>query len=375
VIPTAAKKARGRWKCYQAAPPDEPTLRRLFGRPGVTGLAVLLGSASGGLACRDFDRLLSYQSWAAAHPELAAALPTVATARGRHVYFRGPEGFADLGDGEYRGTPGHYCLLPPSAHPDGPVYTWLVPLPKNDLLPALDPDTTGLRRPWDEGRCNTEDTEGAEDTESAEGAADTAPPPSLPELSVFSAPSVLQAQAVQLAVESTLPRAERQRNRRLFDLARRLKGIPFLASADLATLRPIVVEWHRRALPFIGTKEFTASWADFIAAWGKVRVPAGQGPVEEAFRRAVKSEPPARAAALYDEPPVLLLAALCRELQRIAGAGLFYLDCRTAGRLLSIHHTTAWRLLTVLCADGILMAGAKGSQVSGKANEYRYIGD
>jgi hypothetical protein len=180
---------------------------------------------------------------------------------------------------------------------------------------------------------------------------------------------------VQSAIESTLPTGERQRNRRLFDLARQLKAVPFLASASLPALRPVVVEWHRRALPFIGTKEFTTTWADFIAAWSKVKVPAGQGAVEEAFRRAVRSEPPAKAAALYDEPPVLLLAALCRELQRIAGAGPFFLDCRSAGRLLGIHHTTAWRLLTVLCADGILAPGDKGSQASGKANEYRYLGD
>src|SRR5262249_55270629 len=149
--------------------------------------------------CRDFDRLGSYESWAAAHPDLAAALPTVATARGRHVYFRGPEGFADLGDGEYRGDPRHYCVLPPSAHPDGAVYAWLVPLPDGDL-PLVDPAEAGLRQPWGGEPCNTEDTEGAE------GAEDTAPQkPSLPELSVFSAPSVLQAQAVQLAIESTLP--------------------------------------------------------------------------------------------------------------------------------------------------------------------------
>jgi hypothetical protein len=72
---------------------------------------------------------------------------------------------------------------------------------------------------------------------------------------------------------------------------------------------------------------------------------------------------------------VLLLAALCRELQRTAGPRPFYLDCRTAGQLLHIHHTTAWRLLTVLCADGILAAGDKGSRARGKANEYRYLGN
>jgi hypothetical protein len=72
------------------------------------------------------------------HPDLAQTLPTVATSRGRHVYFRaGPADlfFLDLRDlnppedGEYRGDSGHYCLLPPSRHPDGPTYKWLLPPP------------------------------------------------------------------------------------------------------------------------------------------------------------------------------------------------------------------------------------------------------
>jgi hypothetical protein len=63
-------------------------------------------------------------------------------------------------------------------------------------------------------------------------------------------------------------------------------------------------------------------------------------------------------------------------LQRVAGAGPFYLDCRTAGRLVGVHHTTAWIwLTTVLPADGILEVGARGSQATGKANEYRYIAE
>jgi hypothetical protein len=372
VIPVRRKKAEFEWKRFQIERPAQALVRDWFsGRlNGITGVAVVLGRVSGGLACRDFDRLGSYESWAAAHPGLASALPTVATGRGRHVYFGGPEGFKNLGDGEYRGDPGHYCVLPPSAHPDGPAYSWLIPLPDGDL-PLIDPAEAGLRRPWDVKPCNTEDTE---DTEDTEGAEDTpSAPQSLPEfsvLSVFSAPSVLQA------IESTLPTSARQRHRRLFELARHLKAIPSLASADPATLRPVVAEWHRRALPVIRTKDFTATWGEFLVAWDRVQVPAGQGAVEEAFRRAVKSGPPAEAAALYEEPPVLLLAGLCRELQRIAGDGPFYLDCRTAGRLVEIPHTTAWRLMTVVfVSDGILAPGAKGSQASGKANEYRYLGD
>jgi hypothetical protein len=100
-----------------------------------------------------------------------------------------------------------------------------------------------------------------------------------------------------------------------------------------------------------------------------------EGVVEAAFRRAVAGVPPPMAVELYDEPPVLLLAGLCRELQRAAGDEPFYLDCRTAGRLCGVPRMTAWRLLAVVfVADGILEPGAKGSQATRRANEYRFVG-
>jgi hypothetical protein len=75
------------WKKYQTERASDATLRRWFARPGVDGLAVVCGAVSGGLVVRDYDVLDSYKQWAAARPDLAAALPTVETARGRHVYF------------------------------------------------------------------------------------------------------------------------------------------------------------------------------------------------------------------------------------------------------------------------------------------------
>ena len=349
------KKPAGPWKAFQTERADETTLRKTFARRGITGLAVVLGRVSGGLACRDFDREDSYAYWSAAHPAEARSLPTVRTACGYHVYFRGPTGFAKLSDGEYRGDVGFYCILPPSIHPAGPRYTWNGPLP--GALPIIDPDAIGLRRAWSAESCNTTDT------------ADSANTPHPTTLFAPVAPVVLQA------IESTLPTRLGVRNRQVFELCRKLKAIPSLAFADLPTLRPIVVEWHRRALPIISTKEFSETWADFIIAWPKAAA-ADRGIVEAAFERAVASKPPPKAAALYAEAPVLLLASLCRELQRATGTNPFFLDCRTAGELIGVHHATAWRLLTtVLTADGILTAGARGSQATRKANEYSYVAD
>jgi Bifunctional DNA primase/polymerase, N-terminal len=80
IIPVKGKKPAGLWKPFQSRPADEQTIRRLFRRKGVTGLAVVLGRVSGGLAVRDFDDANSYHAWATENPKDAAILPTVRTA-------------------------------------------------------------------------------------------------------------------------------------------------------------------------------------------------------------------------------------------------------------------------------------------------------
>jgi hypothetical protein len=144
IIPVRGKDPAVKWKRYQAGRPDEAQLRRAFEAPGVTGLAVLLGSASGGLHCRDFDVEGKYDRWASSHIALARTLPTVATKRGYQVYLAGrADHYAELEDGEYRGDAGHYSVLPPSRHPAGPLYRWQVPLPEGPL-PLIDPHEAGL---------------------------------------------------------------------------------------------------------------------------------------------------------------------------------------------------------------------------------------
>ena len=132
-----------RWRQYQKRRPTEDDLRFWFADRDDLGLAVILGEISGGLVCRDFDDLQSYRRWSRAHGDLARMMPAVATARGRHVYFRAPVSwcvFYDLRpqeEGEYRGDCKHYCLLPPSPHPGGSEYKWGVPL-SEDAVPFIE---------------------------------------------------------------------------------------------------------------------------------------------------------------------------------------------------------------------------------------------
>ncbi len=362
IIPVRKKKAAFEWKGFQEKPPAEALLHDWFsGRfKGISGVAVIAGPVSRGLTCRDFDRANGYFRWAKDHPKLAGVLPTAQTGRGFHVYFRSKaDHVLKLDDGELRGN--GLCVLPPSLHPSGASYRWTVSLPA-ESLPFLDPRKVGLLL------CNTEDSEDTEESENTEKAEQPH------ESSVLHATSAVTTDPAGSAVLATLPSGMGQRHYALFTLARRLKALPHLADANLGDLKPLVRRWHQLALPVIGTKPFEESWIDFAEGWQRVRFPAGAGPLEALWLQAMAEAPPVAALA-YEQDGVRRLVAFCYQLQRHAGQAAFFLACRTAGTLLGVEHTTAWRWLRLMEIDGVLARVSTGSQKTQKANEYYYKGE
>lgn len=375
VIPIRAgtkKPACRSWESYQTERPSEATVRRWFSNGKPKALAVIMGDVSGGLVCRDFDQMEGYQRWAAEYPDLAQTLPTVKTGRpGRHVY-----GTADIDqvraasrtggsiikfeDGELRG--GGYCLVPPSPHPNGRTYSWLVPL--GDVLPTVDLFSAGFLQCNREARENRETRGEQRDQRTLWG------------VGVFESSASqdsLLHQRIQEAIKRTLPTGNCQRHRLLFELARELKAIPGLAEAPVSELKPIVGQWHQQALPNIQTKPLEESWFDFAEGWDKVKYPKGEEPITMVFAKAVKAELP-EPALQYEQQELRLLVALCRELQRACGTGPFFLSTRTAGHLLGITHVTASRWLRGLRHDGILELVSRGSCSDRRASRYRYLG-
>jgi hypothetical protein len=348
IIAVKGKIAAGLWKPFQDRPADEPTLRRMFGRKGVTGLAVILGSASGGLACRDFDDARAYQQWATNNAYLATILPTVRTARGYHVYFHGPDGYRDLGNGEYRADAGHYCLLPPSRHPDGALYRWVVPLP-GGALPGVDPVEAGL-------------ITATEDIKEFPATPATQPPTSTHCMRQWVNTPIAHA------IADTLPTGPGKRNRSLFELARRLKAI--MPNASARELRPIVRQWFDAALPVIRTKEWGVTWEEFSVAWQRVRYPI-RGCWDEIVRtsRSITAD-----TGDYDGAAAALIR-LAMALQAHHGSGNAWpLSCKLAGEVAGVSRPRAWAVLKMLQFDGVIElvkeGGPKGSR---QAAEYRLV--
>lgn len=389
-----------RWKKYQAIQPTDADLERGFRMKNVTGLGVVLGPVSGGLACRDFDRAESYHEWAKAHPDLAATLPTVETGRGYHVYFRADVGrIIKYDDGELRGL-GGVCALPPSLHPSGKRYRWLVPLPDGEL-PAIDPSACGLAAPpgadhlqrdreterqrggsHDVGAVVNGSTDcgpaGAESVghSDANGAPLSNNPhhgfgvsdSSVSSVSLLTGPD---AERIEAAIVATVPNRVGTRNGLTFALARELQAIPSAAKATFAELRPVVARWFELARPFIATPDFDTTWSDFVNGWPKVKYPTGSGPLAVALAAADAADPPT-CATRFESIETRRIIGLCRELQRNAGDGVFYLACRTLERLIGMDHTLASKRLGMLVAEGILDCVERGRP--GRASRYRYIG-
>ena len=352
VIPVRTKTKRPAlksWKQYQTKRPTEKQIHKWFSGNN-RNIAVVLGPVSNDLVCRDFDKMQGYERWGNLYCDLAKKLPTVRTAQGMHVYFEADVvGIKHFEDGELRGK-GGYCLLPPSLHPDGKVYQWVNPLVNGNLL-AIDPELAGFI---------PDVTERAERTDE-----------NLGELK-----EIVVCKSIEEAIERTLPKDIHTRHRKIFDFARELKSMPEYMEAEPKEFRSVVEQWHKKALPNIGTKEFEETWIDFLKGWHKAKWKIGESPMAQIFEKTIQLEPPKVAVEKYPEHNKLkLLVSLCRELQRAAGENPFFLTVRTAGRLLDVAPMTISRWLFLLETDELIQTIEKGGTKENprKATRFRYI--
>ncbi len=332
-----------KWTKYQQTRPTEGQIRRWFSSNS-RNIAVVLGKVSEGLTCRDFDTMGEYEKWAAEYPDLAQLLPTVKTGKGRHVYFQADiEGIKHIANGELRGK-GGYCLLPPSIHPEGANYEWLIPPNEQNLIYLDDIEKAGFILNV------TEHTEHTEQTE-----------------------AMVECVVVERAIRATLPQKFGTRNRKIFDFAKFLRTK--YPNADSKIFRNAVRTWYNLALPNIRTKDFAETWLDFLNAWDNIKYFEGVNPMV-IYEQAIKLEPPPTVALNYhDNPKIQNLAVLCREMQKACDNNPFFLSARTAAGLLGISAMQANRYLRLLVKEDILKIIEKGgtAEKPRKATRFRYI--
>jgi hypothetical protein len=339
VIPVTGKTPKGKWKCYQDSAPTTKQRAGMFTVKGLTGLAVVTGAISNDLRVRDFDRVDAYERWSVLQRELAAALPTVRTRRGYHVYFRAKlqDHVENYDDGELRAGKG-IVVLPPSDHPEGGKYQWIqephreIPL-VNDVVSA--------------GLCSA-----------------------IPAVSESQLPPEIAD-----AIKKTLPRVCGERNRRIWDFVRRLKGVPGLDVTESA-LAHYIAAWHEQALPIIGTKEFATSEVDLFNAWRNVRTPLigeNSGRVRE---RSLDGTDPNWFENWTFSRFGKRLMRVCLILQQDAGEASFFLSARKAAEFIAISdQNAAHKLLNDLVRDGKLQLVKKGELKGRMASEWRVSPD
>jgi Bifunctional DNA primase/polymerase, N-terminal len=384
VVPGTKHPPKGvPWSELRSNRPTASDRQRWFGKSGF-GIAVLLGVPSGDLHCCDFDEMEAYLEWAAKHSTLAKTLPTSATGReggGRQVFFNaadpaqmGGAAYIRLGYGELRGG-GSICVLPPSRHRTKRHYQWINR--PCGALPRLDMYESGFLNAKPRVALSrftkapnllpraTQDTQDTQDSQDTQAMRACAPGCAL------SAAEVLKL--AEHAIECSLPTEVGERDWLVFKFCRALWSVPELRGADARTLEPALREWHRRALPFIGTRPFEETLCAFIRGLPRVELPLGESLLEHIRDEAAREKPPA-IAEQFEQPQLRLLVSICRSFQRWASDNSFYLADRAAGDLVGVHYSTACRWLELLVYCGILKVTSPASKKDRLAKSFRYLG-
>lgn len=356
-----------KWGPCQNKRKTEAELRELFGDGKCKSLAVVCGAVSGNLVVLDLDCEERCQWWRTEHADLAGSLPTAKTKKGLHVFFRAEPFRKRNGDKVDLLSEGAYVKLPPS-----PNKKWLIPL--DGELPLLNPfewglEQFGITKP-DEQPTVTEETEDKEDSEDIDETERHGSHKGVSGLLENLEDEIKHE--IENAIASTLPKRPGQRNTAVFPFCRWLKAIPELRDLPARELRPIVKEWHKRAHPVIGTKPFSATWADFVHGWKRVKWPKGDVILSHAVKRVLEGKTILPDADEYDLEEARFLLKVCYELQQGMGDKPFFLASRTAGGLVDLSHKKAYKLLEMFVADGKLEIVQR--HTTERAPRYRYVG-
>ncbi len=395
-VPPRHKAAIVRWKQFQTDRPKAEQLKKWFGRDcqrgekmlnggeviswpsGPANIAIVCGAASGGVAVRDFDIPGAYEKWAGENVELSRTLPTVKTSRGHHVYFRSSArvNLTKLEDGEVRGE-GAYVVAPPSIHPSGCTYRWEVPI--SGSIPVISDDefttffpsrelTISHPNSHSSAHCTEEDRRSTEEDRRAQKRTEAIYVSRGKDSNELTNSDANQSYLIGQAVLASLPTEEGQREKKLFELARRLLAI-FPRNTPRLDLAVPFEKWWEEAQSVIATKEKEISMEAFFRCWEKANTPL-EDPIPICIERA-KESPMPEWTSILSTPECLLLGGVCRELQRLSGSEPFFIPCRSVERYMGVPYRTAATWLSLFVRLNVLEIVEKHTTKLG--SRYRYI--
>lgn len=168
-----------------------------------------------------------------------------------------------------------------------------------------------------------------------------------------------------LVIPSSLfPTSYGQRNKKLFELARWLKGVQ--PECDRKMQEEIVRHWHQVSLPNIKTKDFASTWLDFKYGLGSVQYPFGLK-LDRILETKVEFDTQFGLETFGEKG--IELFRICLTLQIHEGPTRpFFLSSRKAGELIGCHFTAAAKLMSCFVREGWLDLVTKG--VGDKASRY-----
>ena len=170
--------------------------------------------------------------------------------------------------------------------------------------------------------------------------------------------------------------------RRRWQLVRDLNAVQKRIGRKLAEseLMRAFDEWHRCSAAFLDPAKARDEYlAAYLAEFGKVRVPTGEGETLKTARENVSKlcfDGLAVVPGLPDAPESWRrLLSLHRELSRLRANGIYFLSYRDAAEVCGVTHQVAHAITGALVTLGAIEIVAKGKAGlnSRKAAEFRYL--
>ena len=167
-----------------------------------------------------------------------------------------------------------------------------------------------------------------------------------------------------------------------FQLLRDLKAIELRWGVlDTAELMLTFDEWFRLSKPFLDSQKTREDYlAAFLAEFGKVRVPTGEGQTIEEALTCVSRLSSSKLPVIPDMPDAAeswrRIAALHRDLSRRSANGIYFVTCRDAAKAFpGLSHQTAYNINLALAQLGVIEIVHKGDArpSGGKAAQFRYL--